>query len=316
MENRAYAIAVGIFTLVLGIGLLFAYLWISGSQQVRTTYMVSSQLPVTGLSPEAAVKFRGVDVGKVTEISIDPASQTTVLIEIAIAQNLKLSSEAYAELRRQGITGLAYIDLNDESKNSPVLPAGSNIPLRPTLVDELMSKGPELTAQFELLLSNSSQLTESANRILTNIDIQKLNHTIANFEKASEKVLPLINSATNMFSNANKIVSEKNQAQLLKSLESAQQTFDVVRPLINELSVTTKKFNSSADQIINSTNQLTNTLESETLPQLHTLTQNMNQSVIHFNLLIEDVQDNPQSIIFGKPALPPGPGEEGFTPKP
>jgi phospholipid/cholesterol/gamma-HCH transport system substrate-binding protein len=55
---------------------------------------------VTGLSPEAAVKFRGVDVGKVTEISIDPASQTTALIKIAIAQNLKLSSETYAELRR------------------------------------------------------------------------------------------------------------------------------------------------------------------------------------------------------------------------
>jgi phospholipid/cholesterol/gamma-HCH transport system substrate-binding protein len=69
-------------------------------------------------------------------------------------------------------------------------------------------------------------------------------------------------------------------------------------------------------QIANSTNQLTNTLENETLPQLHTLTQNMNQSVIHFNLLIDDVQDNPQSIIFGKPVLPPGPGEEEFTPKP
>ncbi len=316
MENRAYAIAVGIFTLVLGIGLLFAYLWLSGSQQARTEYIVNSPLPVTGLSPEAAVKFRGVDVGKVIEISIDHSSQTTVLIKIAVAQNLKLSREAYAELRRQGITGLAYIDLNDESKNTPALPAGSAIPLRPTLLDDLMSKGPEFTAQIEVLLRNSSQLTESANRILTNIDIQKLNHTIANFEKASEKSLPLINSATNMFSNANKMASEKNQAQLVKSLESAQQTFDAARPLINELSITTKKFNNSADQIANSTNQLTNTLENETLPQLHILTQNMNQSVIHFNLLIDEVLDNPQSIIFGKPVPPPGPGEEGFPPKP
>ena len=316
MENRAYAIAVGIFTLVLGIGMLFAYLWISGSQQARTEYTVSSQLPVTGLSPEAAVKFRGVDVGKVIKISLDPSSQITVLIKIAVAQNLKLSSEAYAELRRQGITGLAYIDLNDESKNAPALPAGSTIPLRPTLLDDLMSKGPEFTAQFEVLLRNSSQLTESANRILTNIDIQKLNHTIANFEKASEEVSPLINSATNMFSNANKMASEKNQAQLVKSLESAQQTFDAARPLINELSITTKKFNNSADQITNSTNQLTNTLENETLPQLHTLTQNMNRSVIHFNQLIDAVEDNPQSIIFGKPVPPPGPGEEGFNTKP
>ncbi len=316
MENRAYAIAVGIFTLVLGIGVIIAYWWISGSQQARTEYTVSSQLPVTGLSPEATVKFRGVDIGKVVEISLDPASQTTILIDIAVAQNLKLSSEAYAELRRQGLTGLAYIDLNDESKNAPALPAGSIIPLRPTLVDNLMSKGPELLARIEVLLQNSSQLTESANRVLTNVDIQKLNNTIANFETASGKALPAINSATNMFNNANKMLSDKNQAQLIQTLESAQQTFDAARPLIDELSLTTKKVYNTANQIEISTNQLTNTLGNETLPQLHTLTQNMNKSVTHFNLLVDTLEENPQSIIFGKPELPPGPGEDGFANKP
>ncbi|MDO9366350.1 MAG: MlaD family protein [Methylotenera sp.] len=316
MENRAYAIAVGIFTLVLGIGLALAYWWISGSQQARTEYTVSSQLPVTGLSPEATVKFRGVDIGKVVEISLAPSAQTTVLIKIAVEQNLKLSSEAYAELRRQGLTGLAYIDLNDESKNAPALPAGSIIPLRPTFVDNLMSKAPELLARIEVLLQSSSQLTESANRVLTNIDIQKLNNSIANFEKASEKAIPAIDSATNMFNNANKMVSEKNQAQLVQTLESAQQTFDSAKPLINELALTTQKFRNTAEQIEISTGQLSNTLENQTLPQLHTLTQNMNQSAIHFNQFIDTLEDNPQSIIFGKPVPPPGPGEEGFTIKP
>jgi len=316
MENRAYAIVVGIFTLVLGIGLLFAYLWISGSQQARTEYTVSSQLPVTGLSPEAAVKFRGVDVGKVMEISIDPTSQTTVLINIEVAENLKLTREAYAELRRQGLTGIAYLDLNDESKNSTALPAGSIIPLRPTLVDELMSKGSEFTAQLETLLRNSNQFTASANQFLTKIDIQKLNNTIANFEKASEKALPAINSATIMFNNANKMVSDKNQAQLVQTLESVQESFAATKPLINELSLTTKKFHDTADQIEISTNKLTNTLDTETLPQIHILTQNMNQSAIHFNQLINVLEENPQSIIFGNPAQPAGPGEEGFNTKP
>lgn len=316
MENRAYAIAVGIFTLVLGIGVIIAYWWISGSQQARTEYTVSSQLPVTGLSPEATVKFRGVDIGKVVEISLDPSSQTTVLIDIAVAQNLKLSSEAYAELRRQGLTGLAYIDLNDESKNAPALPAGSIIPLRPTLVDNLISKGPQLLARIEALLQSSSQLTESANRVLTNVDIQKLNNTIANFEKASEKALPAIDSATNMFNNANKMLSDKNQAQFVQTLESAQQTFDAARPLIDELTLTTKKVYNTANQIEISTNQLTNTLSNETLPQLHTLSQNMNKSITNFDHLVNALDDNPQSIIFGKPALLPGPGEDGFLSKP
>lgn len=316
MENRAYAIAVGIFTLVLGIGLVFAYWWISGSQQARTGYTVSSQLPVTGLNPEATVKFRGVDVGKVMEISLDPSLQTIVLIDIEVAKNLKLSSGAYAELRRQGLTGLAYIDLNDESKNATALPAGSKIPLRPTLVDEVMSKGPELTARLETLLRNSSQFTDSANQFLTKIDIQKLNSAIANFDKASEKALPAINSATNMFNNVNKMVSDKNQAQFVQTLEDVQQTFAAARPLINELILTTKKFHDTANQIEITTNQLTSTLDTETLPQLHILTKNINQSAIHFNQFIDELEDNPQSIIFGNPVPPAGPGEEGFNVKP
>ena len=42
----------------------------------------------------------------------------------------------------------------------------------------------------------------------------------------------------------------------------------------------------------------------------------MNQSIIQFNQLLDLLKDNPQSIIFGSPVLPAGPGEEGFNVKP
>jgi phospholipid/cholesterol/gamma-HCH transport system substrate-binding protein len=271
---------------------------------------------VTGLSPEATVKYRGVDVGKVIGISLDPSRQTTILIDIGVTKTLRVTNGTYAELRQQGLTGLAYIDLNDKSKNTVALSAGSKIPLRPTLVDDLISKGPELTAQLETLLRNGSQFTATANQVLSSIDIQKLNSAIANFDRALEKAIPAINSANNMFNNTNKMVSERNQAKLVQALEIVQQTFSATKPLINELSLTTKKFYDAADQIQLSTNQLTSTLDTETLPQLHTLTQNMNQSAIHFNQLIDVIEDNPQSIIFGNPALPAGPGEDGFNVKP
>lgn len=316
MENRAYAIAVGIFTLVLGIGMVSAYWWFSGSQKALTEYTIVSGLPVTGLSPEAKVKFRGVDIGKVTEISLDPKSQNTILIDIQVEQSLKLSSESYAELRLQGLTGLAFIDINDESTNAAELPAGGEIPLRASFMDRLIAKGPQLITQLEVLLQNTSQLSTSANRILSSLDERKLNRTIANFETASEKALPMLDSATQMFNNTSKMMSDKNRVQLIQTLESVQQTSDATRPLIDELALTTKKFRSTAEQIEFSTHRLTNTLDNETLPQLHTLTQNMNQSVIHFDQLIDVLEDNPQSFIFGKPVPSPGPGEQGFTVKP
>lgn len=316
MENRAYAIAVAIFTLLLALGLGFAYWWMSDSQEERTEYIVSSPLPVTGLNPETIVKFRGVNIGKVVDITLDAASQTTILIKIAVSKNLKLSNTAYAQLHRQGITGLAYIDLNDEGKNGPALEAGSIIPLRPTLIDNLSSQGPELLAQFNLLLKNSEQLTASANQILKQIDIEKLNHTIANFEKASQKALPAIDSATVMFNNAGNMMSDKNQAEIMQTLQSLRQTSEATKPLIAEMSLAAKSLHNTVNQIGNSTDQLASTLGNETLPQLQSLTQNMNHSVLQFNQLIDNLNDNPQSIIFGKQSQPAGPGEEGFNVKP
>jgi phospholipid/cholesterol/gamma-HCH transport system substrate-binding protein len=316
MENKAYAITVGIFTLILGIGLMLTYWWMSGSQEPRKAYVINSQLPVTGLSPEATVKFRGVDVGKVTEILLDSTSQTTIFIHIEVDEKLKLSTEAYAELRRQGLTGLAYIDLNDTSDNAPILEADGIIPLNPTLIDNLMAKGPELIAQFEVLLKSSSQLASSTDRLLANIDIEKLNHTIANFETVSQQAIPAMNSATQMLDNANQMVSKDNQAKFTNTLTSLQQTVESTKPLINELSLTTKRFESTAAQIETSTQQLTTSLVAETLPQINAVTENMNQSFVHFNQLMNVLEDNPQSIIFGKPTDSPGPGEEGFAPQP
>lgn len=316
MENRAYAIAVGVFTLILGVGMVLAYWWMTGSQEPRTQYIVNSQLPVTGLSPEAAVKFRGVDVGKVTAISLDSTAQTTILIKIEVLETLKLSTEAYAELRRQGLTGIAYLDLNDNNQNAPILLSNGIIPLRPTLVDNLMAKGPELIAQFEVLLQKSGQLASTTEGLLANIDIVKLNKTIASFEEVSEKAIPVLNTVTDVLRNANQIVSKENQVQLAKTLESVQQTFEATKPLINELRQTNKNFERTATQIEMSTSQLSNVLIAETLPQIHAVTQNMNQSLLHFNQLASVLEDDPQSIIFGKSVESPGPGEEGFTPKP
>src|SRR5664279_3440955 len=141
MENRAYAIAVGLFTLLLGFALVFSYWWLAGARQSIVEYVVFSKLPVSGLSAESSVKFRGVEVGKVTKIALDPQIKTNIFINIQVAESLQLSKETYAELRMQGITGLAYIDLNDVSTTAPKLEAGGRIPLQSSLVDKLVERG-------------------------------------------------------------------------------------------------------------------------------------------------------------------------------
>jgi phospholipid/cholesterol/gamma-HCH transport system substrate-binding protein len=315
MENRAYAIAVGLFTLLLGFALVFSYWWLAGARQSIVEYVVFSKLPVTGLSAESSVKFRGVEVGKVTKIALDTQTKTNIFINIQVVESLHLSKETYAELRMQGITGLAYIDLNDLSTTAPRLEAGGRIPLQSSLVDKLVERGPILISQIETLLKTSNQAADTANKFLSKIDGEKLNRTLTNLERASDKLDPVLDSVATAANRVSGMASEKNQLQLTQTLLSVQKAADDARPLLSDLDNTAKEFENMSREIKQGTSQLSDTLHSDTLPQLHQLTQSLNRDVSHFGQFIDMLEDNPQSLIFGKPEAMPGPGEAGFNPK-
>ncbi|MCJ7838631.1 MAG: MlaD family protein, partial [Burkholderiales bacterium] len=113
MENRAHALAAGLFTLVLGAALAAVALWFSKDDIKLIPYVMTTSSSVTGLKVEAPVRYRGVDVGKVDEIVIDAANSGRVQIRIGVREGTPITSSTYAQLGYQGITGLAYVLLGD-----------------------------------------------------------------------------------------------------------------------------------------------------------------------------------------------------------
>ena len=323
MENRAYAIAVGLFTIFLGLALLFAFWWLSGEKENATEYVIVSDHPVTGISSQAAVKFRGVDVGKISKISLDPAAQTSIMIRIRVKDSLQLSKKSYAEVRTRGVTGLGYIDLNDTSKGEPRLPAGATIPLHPSFTDQLIERGPELVAELESLIKNGSGMTTTANNLLNKIDVENLNKTITNLEHATSrldpllsKIDPLLSSASTTFNRVSGMVSEQRQQQLSDTLLSVQKAADAARPLLSELKDTATDFRGIGHGLADTTSQLSDTLQHETIPRIHQLTEDLDRDTRHFDQLIEMLVDNPQSLLLGNPVARSGPGEAGFDSNP
>src|SRR6185295_7804224 len=107
MENRAYALAVGLFTLALAAGIVVAVMWLSGDTEKRVTYLLESRHPVTGLNVQAPVRYRGIEVGKVSAVDLSPADPRTILVRVAIRSNTPITRGTYAQLGSQGVTGLA-----------------------------------------------------------------------------------------------------------------------------------------------------------------------------------------------------------------
>jgi phospholipid/cholesterol/gamma-HCH transport system substrate-binding protein len=313
MENRTYAIAVGLFTLLLGLALLLSFWWLSGDHRQNASYTVVSNLPVTGLSVESTVRYRGVNVGKVTNIRLDPAARNVIRIDIRVIDELRLTEQSHAELRMQGVTGLAFIDLDDTEDNSaPLLADGAEIPLQPSIMDKLLEDGPQLVTQIETLLQSSNALANTANQLLNGMDHEKINQTLINLELASRKLEPLLNSASTTFERMGNMASEQNQVMLSETLSSMQKTADAAHPLLTELNETAREFRSMAQEFGKDSHQLSHTLNFETLPRIHELTRHMNRDLTQFSELLDSLEQHPQSLLLGKPSARPGPGESGF----
>src|SRR5688572_31892409 len=101
MENRAHALAAGIFTLLLAIGAVAAALWFSGEAIETDEYRLISRYPVSGLNPQALVRYRGLMVGKVVDIRFDPSEPRTILIDISVRSGTPVTQGTYAQLASQ-----------------------------------------------------------------------------------------------------------------------------------------------------------------------------------------------------------------------
>ena len=117
MENKAYALAAGLFTLLLGAAVIVVAMWLSGETHEREYYVLESRHAVSGLNVQALVRLRGVEVGKVESIAFDPEDARVILLRISVRAGTPITRGTVAQLGSQGVTGLAYVMLDDDGKS-------------------------------------------------------------------------------------------------------------------------------------------------------------------------------------------------------
>ena len=301
----------GIFTIALLVATVLAGLWLNRDKTERSPYEIVTTQSIPGLNPQATVRYRGLEVGRVEEIVFDPKVTGQIMIRLSVEDGSPITTTTFASLGYQGVTGIAFIQLDDDRTGSPLLKTSpeqvGRIPLRPGLLDQLEKRGiaildctEQITARINTLMSDENQKT-----IIGAFD--NISKAAAAYGEIPEKLGPTIDR---MPALADKL--DRSLTSFDTFAASATTTVRNYDRLATGLQAPDGPLNRLNDAI-GSLQGVTGDLEAETLPHLTRMTDEARTALRSVRRTADSLSDRPQSILFGNPNVQPGPGEPGFV---
>jgi phospholipid/cholesterol/gamma-HCH transport system substrate-binding protein len=312
MENKAHAFWAGLFTVVLTVAIGVAAFLFNVDRTVRVPYDLIARTNVTGLYADAAVRFRGLDVGRVQSIKFDPNHPGQILIRIMVDEHAPITHSTFGSLGLQGVTGIAFIQLDDTGRDLTPLPSSAQqvaqLPMRPGLLDQLQQRG-------DILLRKLEKVTDNVNDMLSPEMVAQLHDTAASFQQAAsgvaaltQQVAPVVAKLPGTVDQLNHTLASTNQ--MITSLNRPDGPFE---RNLNKVGTAAQQAGDALAQMNMSLQDLSARVGYETLPRVNSLTEDVRAAAQSIDRAADTFNTNPRSVLFGAPRAAPGPGEAGFT---
>ncbi|MDR2324498.1 MAG: MlaD family protein [Acidovorax sp.] len=321
MENKSHAMAAGLFVVVVACLLAGLAMWLTRDRNQYVQYEMSTKDAISGLQPQATVRYKGVSVGKVTRIGFDAQNSGNVLIRIAVDSDAPISPETtFAQLGYQGVTGIAHIQLDDSDSKQAALPEGpsglARLPMRSSPLTVLAD-------QSLLIMGRVDEATRRVNELL-NGDNQR------RFSAALEDIAGAAKGVNTLTQSLNRTVTEHvapAMAQLpeltgdaRRSMQAMVKVGEETGHLAQDMRALTERMQKpggALDQLEHGSQSLAfaaDRLGRSTLPTVSQAAGDVSRAARSMGQAASGITNNPQSLIFGDGQMRPGPGEPGFAP--
>ncbi|HVX06117.1 MAG TPA: MlaD family protein [Rhodanobacteraceae bacterium] len=293
MENRAHAIAAVAFLLVFSIGAVVVYYWLANRQDEPLAYEIVTSQSVGGLSAQSEVQFKGIVVGHIASIGFDPHDRARVLMRLQLQPKTYVTHATYAVVAMQGLTGGSVLELKlGEGSHAPLTTSDAHparIPMRASVLASLMTEAPKVMQDLRDVLGNANKLLDSGNREHVAASLAQIDAVTRQLAAIETKLPALLAEVQRSVADADRLV------------RTAQ------TPVRNAAAL-----EASIDALARSSRQLSERLNRQTAPDFDTLSQSLQRTSGQLDQLLRELKAKPQSLIFGPPRQPPGPGEPGF----
>jgi phospholipid/cholesterol/gamma-HCH transport system substrate-binding protein len=310
MYSKVNYTIVGIFVVLFTIGMVWFAFWLAkyGLQDKYKLYKVEMKESVAGLSKDSSVKLHGVDIGRVSDIRINPTNIEVIEILLKIKEGIVIKEDMRASTKMLGVTGLLSIEIDGGTNEAKTLvPTESYIPTIPTktsLMTKLTDNLGTMSEKLDMLLSQSQKLLSDKNIDTFGTILNNVEKVTLKSEKLEDSAMVALDAFSVSMENIN-----KKFTQATKDFKQMQVDFaeikDVTVPTVDKLFQTSKDFRRVTLKFEKSLDRGDYNLKKMLEPMLVDIEILSNQ----LNTMTRELSQNPSEILFKSRKQRRGPGE-------
>lgn len=319
---------VGLFVVLFGVAAVGVSLWLTIGVENKTydRYRVYFHESVAGLSLKAAVRYRGVQIGQVESIRLDPSNPDQVDVVLNIERGTPIRRDTIATLSKQGLTGVASVELSGGGQSLPLeKQPGQKLPV--------IQAGPSLVARlddaFNNIITNVDNLSRRFERLLGDQNQTALAQTLQNLSTITGAVADRSDRIRQTLDHVEAFTGTlaERAVQLGKALDQLTTMLQGSGDLSAQLRATLSDFRAGAQSVRRTADTFNRTsrdlsglaevgqrelrqLGQNTVPEFNNLLVEANELMVVLRRLAELLEQNPRALVVGKPSGRPGPGEE------
>ena len=316
MARKTSKFMIGLFVIVgILIGMV-AIVWLGASKYFEkgATYATYFDESVQGLQSDSAVKYRGVEVGRVEKIRVAPDN---TLIEVIMKIDLKgkLERDDVAQLKAAGITGIVFVELSRKGPRepdlSPKITFVSEYPIissKPSDIKQLLTGIDNVIQSLNKIDTQGiSDQTKSTLKVLEST-VTSVNSVVASVEKTigagklEEAILEVKNTllkVQNFVSDVQNEVQALNLGKTGTNIESATARLDKimssgeVEAILGDVNHAARKMNQLVESLDKRSFEITDSLKATS--------ENLKRASESLEMLVDRVYASPSDLLFGEP---------------
>ena len=313
MRAKPNYVFVGVFVLGLGAVAVAVGLWLAAGGVAlarRDRYVVSFEESVSGLSRGASVEFRGVPVGTVRELALDPADPDRVRVLLDVERGTPITRGTVAVLTFQGLTGMANIELSGGRGAPPLTPApGEPYPVirtEPSTMRRLEDRVAALVEDLGAAARSANALLDADTRVAVRGTVTDLRRLAGALAGRSDDIDAALRHAAEAVRHANQ--ASVRLPALVRRLEQGAGAAARAAEEVRRVGVATRDAVGAAAGTASEASRALQQLDGDALDELRRLVLEMTEAAATLERLSRELERNRGALLGGQQP-PPGPGE-------